>query len=192
MTKVCLVFYSRATDILTLYLAIRLPRNRFQPYAQYKPIMLFLKKSSNFTKRSTRSFRLHGKRPLRAVYSLEQRDGVEMSPSFVCWVMVWLICIYISINDGERRVGGTLVSRGEISIGDLTTLLMYTVYVGSGLQMLTYVTSWWQLHSLLTPRPIKDHFLCVSVDFHWQRWSSFIVFYHARNRCRCAGIWSYW
>ncbi|KAH6914032.1 ATP-binding cassette transporter [Coprinopsis sp. MPI-PUGE-AT-0042] len=34
--------------------------------------------------------------------------------------------------------GGTLVSRGEISVGDLTSLLLYTAYVGSGLQMLTY------------------------------------------------------
>ncbi|KAF9022292.1 hypothetical protein BDZ89DRAFT_1070818 [Hymenopellis radicata] len=33
--------------------------------------------------------------------------------------------------------GGTLVSRGEISVGDLTSLLLYTVYVGNGLQMLT-------------------------------------------------------
>ncbi|KAF9788467.1 P-loop containing nucleoside triphosphate hydrolase protein [Thelephora terrestris] len=33
--------------------------------------------------------------------------------------------------------GGTLVSRGEISVGDLSTLLLYTAYVGSGLQMLT-------------------------------------------------------
>jgi hypothetical protein len=30
------------------------------------------------------------------------------------------------------------VSRGQISVGELTSLLMYTVYVGSGLQMLTY------------------------------------------------------
>ena len=36
-------------------------------------------------------------------------------------------------------VGGTLVSHGEISVGDLTSLLLYTVYVGTGLQMLTYV-----------------------------------------------------
>jgi hypothetical protein len=35
------------------------------------------------------------------------------------------------------RSGGTLVSHGEISVGDLTSLLLYTVYVGSGLQMLT-------------------------------------------------------
>ncbi|TDL16129.1 hypothetical protein BD410DRAFT_731753 [Rickenella mellea] len=34
--------------------------------------------------------------------------------------------------------GGTLVSQGVISVGDLTSLLLYTVYVGSGLQMLTY------------------------------------------------------
>jgi len=33
--------------------------------------------------------------------------------------------------------GGTLVSQGHISVGDLSTLLLYTVYVGSGLQMLT-------------------------------------------------------
>ncbi|KAI0034865.1 P-loop containing nucleoside triphosphate hydrolase protein [Vararia minispora EC-137] len=33
--------------------------------------------------------------------------------------------------------GGSLVSRGYISVGDLTSLLMYSVYVGSGLQMLT-------------------------------------------------------
>ncbi|GLB37351.1 putative ABC transporter transmembrane region [Lyophyllum shimeji] len=33
--------------------------------------------------------------------------------------------------------GGNLVSLGEISVGDLTSLLLYTVYVGSGLQMLT-------------------------------------------------------
>ncbi|KAF4563181.1 ATP-binding cassette permease mdl1 [Pleurotus pulmonarius] len=33
--------------------------------------------------------------------------------------------------------GGTLVSRGDISVGDLTSLLLYTVYVGNGLQMLT-------------------------------------------------------
>lgn len=75
------------------------------------------------------------------VYSLGRRDGVEMSPSFVFWVMVRLLCTFISINYDEARLGGTLVSRGEITMGDLTTLLMYTVYVGSGLQMLTYVTS---------------------------------------------------
>jgi putative ABC transport system ATP-binding protein len=33
--------------------------------------------------------------------------------------------------------GGSLVSHGEISVGELTSLLLYTVYVGSGLQMLT-------------------------------------------------------
>ncbi|TFK74690.1 hypothetical protein BDN72DRAFT_833221 [Pluteus cervinus] len=33
--------------------------------------------------------------------------------------------------------GGTLVSQGAITVGDLTSLLLYTVYVGSGLQMLT-------------------------------------------------------
>ncbi|KAF9560984.1 hypothetical protein CPC08DRAFT_707705 [Agrocybe pediades] len=38
---------------------------------------------------------------------------------------------------GLLGYGGTLVSQGAISIGDLTSLLLYTVYVGSGLQMLT-------------------------------------------------------
>ncbi|KDQ50907.1 hypothetical protein JAAARDRAFT_41689 [Jaapia argillacea MUCL 33604] len=33
--------------------------------------------------------------------------------------------------------GGTLVAKGIISVGDLSSLLLYTVYVGSGLQMLT-------------------------------------------------------
>jgi len=33
--------------------------------------------------------------------------------------------------------GGSLVSSGQISVGELTSLLMYTVYVGNGLQMLT-------------------------------------------------------
>lgn len=32
------------------------------------------------------------------------------------------------------------MSKGAISVGDLTSLLLYTVYVGSGLQTLTYVT----------------------------------------------------
>jgi len=30
-----------------------------------------------------------------------------------------------------------LVSHGEISVGDLTSVLLYTVYVGGGLQMLS-------------------------------------------------------
>lgn len=33
--------------------------------------------------------------------------------------------------------GGSQVASGIITVGDLTTLLMYSVYVGSGLQMLT-------------------------------------------------------
>ncbi|KAH9985450.1 P-loop containing nucleoside triphosphate hydrolase protein [Russula vinacea] len=37
--------------------------------------------------------------------------------------------------------GGSLVSSGQISVGELTSLLMYTLYVGSGLQMLTYAHS---------------------------------------------------
>ncbi|KAN0137888.1 P-loop containing nucleoside triphosphate hydrolase protein [Lactarius tabidus] len=33
--------------------------------------------------------------------------------------------------------GGSLMSRGQISVGELTSLSMYTVYIGSGLWMLT-------------------------------------------------------
>lgn len=33
--------------------------------------------------------------------------------------------------------GGSLVSRGVITVGELSSMLLYTVYVGSGLQMLT-------------------------------------------------------
>lgn len=33
------------------------------------------------------------------------------------------------------------MSSGQISVGELTSLLMYTLYVGSGLQMLTYAHS---------------------------------------------------
>ncbi|KAH7928699.1 hypothetical protein BV22DRAFT_1030461 [Leucogyrophana mollusca] len=38
---------------------------------------------------------------------------------------------------GLLGYGGTLVSKGAITVGDLTSLLLYTVYVGTGLQMLT-------------------------------------------------------
>lgn len=38
---------------------------------------------------------------------------------------------------GVLSLGGTLVSSGAISVGDLTSLLLYTVYVGGGLQTLT-------------------------------------------------------
>ncbi|KAJ7029994.1 P-loop containing nucleoside triphosphate hydrolase protein [Mycena alexandri] len=33
--------------------------------------------------------------------------------------------------------GGTLVSQGQISVGELTSLLLYTLYVGNGLSMMT-------------------------------------------------------
>ena len=46
-----------------------------------------------------------------------------------------------------QLLGGTLVSRGEISVGDLSTLLLYTAYVGTGLQMLTYEIRSMFLHS---------------------------------------------
>jgi len=51
-------------------------------------------------------------------------------------VHMYSIDLWKRLND---TLGGTLVSQGAISIGDLTSLLLYTVYVGSGLQMLTCV-----------------------------------------------------
>ncbi|KAJ7503059.1 P-loop containing nucleoside triphosphate hydrolase protein [Mycena galericulata] len=38
---------------------------------------------------------------------------------------------------GLLGYGGTLVAQGQISIGDLTSLLFYTAYVGNGLSLLT-------------------------------------------------------
>ncbi|CAE6443559.1 unnamed protein product [Rhizoctonia solani] len=38
---------------------------------------------------------------------------------------------------GLLAYGGSLVSRGQISVGDLTSLLMYTAYVGGSLSMLS-------------------------------------------------------
>jgi hypothetical protein len=35
--------------------------------------------------------------------------------------------------------GGSLVAQGVITVGDLTSVLLYTVYVGNGLSMITYV-----------------------------------------------------
>lgn len=65
------------------------------------------------------------------------------------------------------------MSSGQISVGELTSLLMYTLYVGSGLQMLTYV----HLTMLFNNRP-RDHefqtllrkpmFLKVSGRFEWR------------------------
>ncbi|KAI6046323.1 P-loop containing nucleoside triphosphate hydrolase protein [Pisolithus marmoratus] len=40
---------------------------------------------------------------------------------------------------GLLGYGGTLVAQGAITVGDLTSLLLYTVYVGSGLQMLSSI-----------------------------------------------------
>ena len=63
--------------------------------------------------------------------------------------------------------GGTLVTHGEISVGDLTSLLLYTVYVGSGLQMLSYVylsaMMWWfGLDSVTKPAGRFSYVLVVS------------------------------
>jgi putative ABC transport system ATP-binding protein len=45
--------------------------------------------------------------------------------------------------------GGTLVSSGQISVGDLMSLLIYTLYVGNGLSMLTCVVPSSPCHSAL-------------------------------------------
>lgn len=57
---------------------------------------------------------------------------------------IFRIALRIPMAQRTRSSGGTLVSGGAITVGDLTSLLLYTVYVGSGLQMLSYVAS---LHS---------------------------------------------
>ena len=44
--------------------------------------------------------------------------------------------IIVPVRDIDCAQGGTLVSKGMISVGDLTSLLLYTVYVGGGLQTL--------------------------------------------------------
>jgi hypothetical protein len=53
---------------------------------------------------------------------------------------IWFV-LYPKLHQDDTLdiayAGGTLVTHGEISVGDLTSLLLYTVYVGSGLQMLT-------------------------------------------------------
>lgn len=54
-----------------------------------------------------------------------------------------------------------MVSQGQISVGDLTSLLLYTVYVGSGLQMLTCVSI--THRSLLSTDSDSGHSLYASV-----------------------------
>lgn len=78
----------------------------------------------------------HGKKQLPAGSSSAALDGVEMSRFLRCSHTVntfseTIVAILINL------VGGSLVSKGSISVGDLTSLLLYTVYVGSGLQTLT-------------------------------------------------------
>lgn len=70
------------------------------------------------------------------VSSLEVQVGAEMLRCLHYWDMASLVFIEVLIIL-ISCTGGTLVSHGEISVGDLTSLLLYTVYVGSGLQMLT-------------------------------------------------------
>lgn len=43
----------------------------------------------------------------------------------------------VLVLHAEEPKGGSLVSRGQISVGDLTSLLMYTAYVGGSLSMLS-------------------------------------------------------
>lgn len=52
------------------------------------------------------------------------------------WAMVSMLSFLYQIVL-IQFTGGSLVSKGAISVGDLSSLLLYTVYVGSGLQMLT-------------------------------------------------------
>lgn len=98
--------------------------------------MLNGKKNSSLAKKWTRCFNLRERKQLLAVSSLGVLVGVAMSLSLASWATV-------RRHDSVRTsrftfpIGGTLVSTGVISVGDLTSLLLYTVYVGNGLQMLT-------------------------------------------------------
>ncbi|GJE97308.1 ABC transporter ATP-binding protein [Phanerochaete sordida] len=68
--------------------------------------------------------------------------------------------------------GGTLVSKGAISVGDLTSLLLYTVYVGGGLQTLTSffssimrgIGAGVRIFDLLERKPVIDPEAGVPVD----------------------------
>lgn len=59
----------------------------------------------------------------------------------LCWLCLAMVSSPLSLSPGALTMntfaGGSLVTQGAISVGDLTSLLLYTVYVGSGLQMLT-------------------------------------------------------
>jgi hypothetical protein len=59
------------------------------------------------------------------------------------------------------HLGGSLVSHGQISVGELTSLLMYTVYVGNGLQMLTYVHLTVLGDSTLIYISTRSFFVCI-------------------------------
>ena len=61
----------------------------------------------------------------------------------------WTFSLSTRNNHCTVYIGGSLVSHGQISVGELTSLLMYTVYVGNGLQMLTYGPS-----ATLGPAPL--------------------------------------
>jgi hypothetical protein len=67
---------------------------------------------------------------------------VERERRPVGLIRIWFVKLLYSLPSKSvclsNDSGGSLVSHGLISVGELTSLLMYTVYVGSGLQMLTY------------------------------------------------------
>ena len=87
----------------------------------------------------------HERKPLLVVSSLVALDGAATSHYWLCSHMV-CFAVHRSFEMYSRVdywvAGGSLVSQGVISVGELTSLLVYTVYVGSGLQMLTYVLTY--------------------------------------------------
>ena len=87
--------------------------------------------------RKRTEFSLLGKKLSLAVSSSGEPAGAVTSLSYAFWDMVRGSRILTTLTTTDGLLGGTLVSRGEISVGDLTSLLLYTAYVGSGLQMLT-------------------------------------------------------
>ena len=91
---------------------------------------------------------------------------METSLCSHCSVMVRISATYPLYPHLLGSSGGTLVSRGEISVGDLSTLLLYTVYVGSGLQMLTYANTLRYFVNPLTTFPDRSLWVSPKIAYH--------------------------
>ena len=66
------------------------------------------------------------------VFQLARKEAIATAIFYGCTGFAGNITILCLLG-----YGGTLVSRGVISVGDLTSLLMYSAYVGSSMGMLS-------------------------------------------------------